>query len=332
MRYLNIFQSNNKQKISSLVLFLIAMLSAWLIFEAFNAQHTLQNANKYQFDAFMEEIRGVSFNEMGNIDAEFYSSSMKHYPNENITEMENPLFYIYDQENTPWKISAQKGKTRKGVSELILWNHVVGFKPKNLQHPATKILTNYLFILPEKKYAQTNSEISTQQGDFLIKSEGANIDLNKEIIKLSKNVRSTMFESDKKWLLNASKAYFKIKNKMAVYEGNVIFSQDLRHLYANQLSVYLDSQNALQEATALGKPAIIHIAEQEKISSMQGNAEKIQYLPKQNLIVFKGNVNITQDHNNYKSPYMTYNMKKQTIKTPFTQEGGTITIKTSSSQ
>lgn len=188
MHWQNIFY-NNKKSLIGAALLLSTLISCWLVFQTLLYQPRLKTEDEHQSDAFMEEVHAVDFNELGKIEAEFFSKKMLHYPIKNITEMDMPRFIIHVQGRAPWEITAFKGRAYEGIKRIALWDQVNGYEPKSANNLETTIETESIMVFPSAKYAETNQEITAKQPGVKVKSRGAQVDLNKHTIKLLANVR-----------------------------------------------------------------------------------------------------------------------------------------------
>lgn len=187
MRWLNISLNSNKQKVLLIALTLAAIASSWLVLQL-SAQDAAKT-DEHRSDAFMQNVHAIHFNELGKVEAEFFSPQMLHYPISNITIMDKPCFLIHIEGKPPWQITANKGKAYEGIKRLALWDTVVGYQPQSAINPASTIQTEQIMVFPSQKYAETNREVIAKQSGLTLHSTGATVDLNKHSIKLLKQVR-----------------------------------------------------------------------------------------------------------------------------------------------
>ena len=189
MHWQNTPHYSNKQKIIGTALLLAAIISSWLVFQTAADKTPVKKTAGQHFDAFMNNVHAIHFNQSGRIEAEFFTPSMQHYPVNNVTEMNNPRFIIHIDGRAPWEISALNGKAYDGIKRFALWNQVVGYEAKSPANPEATITTDSLMIFPSQKYAETDKELIAQQPGLRIKSTGARICLNNHTIQLLEKVR-----------------------------------------------------------------------------------------------------------------------------------------------
>lgn len=189
MHWQNTPRYNQRQRLIGTALLLAAMVSSWLVFQTSLYQVLDKIIDEHQADAFMENVHAIHFDELGKIEAEFFSPQMRHYPIHNMTKMDKPRFIIHVEDRAPWEITALNGKAYQGIKRLALWNQVVGYEPKSIHNAESTIKTDSMMVFPSQKYAQTDNEVIAMQPGLTVRSMGAHVDLSKHTIELLAKVR-----------------------------------------------------------------------------------------------------------------------------------------------
>lgn len=136
-------------------------------------------------------------------------------------------------------------------------------------------------------------------------------------------------DAEKDMTLRADKVTFNNKTKEANYLGNVVLQQGSAKLNADTARSFLDTQNQLQKAIALGsklQKALFETLLDGKKKPLKGQAEKITYLPQTQMVKLEGKALLVQGANTYIAPIIMYDMKNQKVLSHKTQKQRTTII------
>ncbi len=115
-------------------------------------------------------------------------------------------------------------------------------------------------------------------------------------------------DQDQPVQLEADKATYNEKTGVTTYSGNVIITQGTIKIQADSLVINLDSNRAIKDAYAKGRPATF----QQKVSNEKGVAygegAQVSYDAKGSLITLTGNALLKHNGASFKGNVLRYNM------------------------
>ncbi len=131
-------------------------------------------------------------------------------------------------------------------------------------------------------------------------------------------------------LLRADKASFNNKKKEGYYLGHVFLKQGSSQLNATSAKTYSNIENQLEKAIAFGDSltkALFETLLNGKNEPLKGQADKITYFPKKQLVRLEGNALLSQGNNTYRAPLIIYDINHQRLLSHKTaQQRSTITF------
>jgi len=139
-------------------------------------------------DFFMTNATYVQFDQNGNISNQFYTSKIIHFTANNNYTFDNPRMKMYNTNEQPWDITANKGRSEGGKSKVYFWDNV---KVVQTASPGTTdfdITTTSLTVYPSIKFAETSDPVIIIQGESIAKAIGAKADFKSGTVSLLSNV------------------------------------------------------------------------------------------------------------------------------------------------
>lgn len=110
--------------------------------------------------------------------------------NQGYTDLTKPDLTVFNENNeNPWQLSADFGKTENNGKQIQLWGNVVAQKalPSGGKY---KITTSKLMVLPLLQRASTEQPVSVTSPEGSGDSVGMDIDMPEQIIKLNSQVNA----------------------------------------------------------------------------------------------------------------------------------------------
>lgn len=135
-------------------------------------------------DFFMTNATYVQFNNEGQIRNQVHAAKITHLADNNMFFFDSPNIIMNNQNEEPWHITANKGKSEKGKDTVYLWENVKIIQKLGTNNPAYDITTTAMTIYPHLKIANTAQPVTIIQNQNITKARGAEVDFNTSIIKL----------------------------------------------------------------------------------------------------------------------------------------------------
>jgi len=183
-------------------LLLLAAMSWWSLSQVTPGTNKPSTTSKEGPDFFMEQFVSVEMSENGSPMRQLKAQRLTHYPNDDRSELVQPVITFFKDQKNVWLAGAQRGTVLQGGDELTMSGNVKIIKPLTAQispEPAPEhwasqpaavtIDTQDLHIYVKKNYAQTESAVVIKQDHNKLTSVGMQADFEAGNIELLSQIR-----------------------------------------------------------------------------------------------------------------------------------------------
>jgi len=150
---------------------------------------TLEFAD-HSVDYYIKGFHVTSMGLDGLPDQSLSSDYLKHFQDDDTTELTMPHLVIYDKYTAPWVVDAKAGWISSDASLVLLSGKVYINRKKRGLSPEVSITGSNMRIQPKDHYFETDEKITIKSADSQIDSVGMNAWLkNPTRFKFLSNVR-----------------------------------------------------------------------------------------------------------------------------------------------
>lgn len=133
----------------------------------------LQATDREQIqDYFVQELELRQFDEQGKLVHLLQAQKLKHFLESGVTQLQQPRYVLYADQEPSWRISAEKGRLSKDQSLLELQGNTVIDWLGDENRPPIQMLTSDLTIHPQTEYAETAAPVTVTSEQNWIESLG----------------------------------------------------------------------------------------------------------------------------------------------------------------
>jgi lipopolysaccharide export system protein LptC len=173
------------------LLAILAMLTFWIDYAVQAPEAKLDGSSRHDPDYILNNFTTTRTDENGELRYRLIAAEMRHYPDDDTTELEKPKFERYEADKPFTKIEGNKGfvSTDAEVVEFIDDVKVVrqAFNGKG----EMVVLTDRLEVMPNEEMAKTNSPVViTQEPKTVIHATGMIYDKRNQTVKLLSRVKA----------------------------------------------------------------------------------------------------------------------------------------------
>jgi len=133
-------------------------------------------------DYFFTDMHYRSLNAEGELDFEFLTPRLEHYPHNNVSNFETPSMQIHDA-SSPWQIDSLTGEYRHGDNLLQLNRQVV--MQKEGASPM-QVYTESISFEPDRDLVSTDVEILMISPQARIHAHSAEFDLARKVYRFDR--------------------------------------------------------------------------------------------------------------------------------------------------
>ncbi|MCB5188338.1 LPS export ABC transporter periplasmic protein LptC [Methylobacillus caricis] len=177
------------------VLGLLALLTLWIDRTVQPPEPRVDGSTRHDPDYVLNNFVTTKTDASGNISHILRASEMRHYPDDDTTELENPHFTQYGVGKPTTMIEGKRGQVSSN-GEIVQFRDNVRVVREAFGDKAEMTLTtDYLQVEPKREIATTDRPVVITQGPkSVVHAVGMIYDKKQQTIQLNKRVR-THYES-----------------------------------------------------------------------------------------------------------------------------------------
>ena len=148
--------------------------------------NSLLNIGEQEYDYFMANVDSIHYTTNGRADYRLQAQRMTHYPNPEYSDIDQPSFLIYKEDNTNWQVNSDSGRIEIDVDrnqERLVLNDNVIINGVTADGTQVNIYTDTLTIYPDEKSLHSDSVVLFESDGMVSSSTGFSADLNTNIIQ-----------------------------------------------------------------------------------------------------------------------------------------------------
>ncbi|MEA3278889.1 MAG: LPS export ABC transporter periplasmic protein LptC [Pseudomonadota bacterium] len=132
----------------------------------------LERKPDYTVDNFTATMMG----ETGTPHRRLSARELRHYPDDESSELEQPMLTLFNEEGPPWLVRSQTGWVSADGDRLVLRGQVLIKREAGERTRPLELQTAELQVQPRNKYAETDQPVrATSEADWLTSANGARI-------------------------------------------------------------------------------------------------------------------------------------------------------------
>lgn len=171
-------------------LFLLLLGSYWLTLQV-QPLPPLKKEMRHEVDFVVENLSSTSLNEQGQPKFTLSAKKMWHFPDDDTTHLELPQFTSPHANQPPLNITALTGKLTHKGDEVFLYDNVIVLRAADKTTSERKFLTDYLHIIPDKDFAETDHPVHMLDANNDVNAVGMELDNRTHVVKLLSHVKAT---------------------------------------------------------------------------------------------------------------------------------------------
>jgi LPS export ABC transporter protein LptC len=136
---------------------------------------------------FMNDVEIISTNQAGTPVRKLNSDSLRHYRNENLTVLSQPVLQVLNPQQQQWKLTAIHGVIM--ANSLITLSDNVVLENKTSDSDETKVNTSLLHYDTQNERLYTDRAILLSKHNLELRATGMVVDVSQQRVELKANVR-----------------------------------------------------------------------------------------------------------------------------------------------
>ncbi len=141
-------------------------------------------------DYWIEDFTALTMDEQGLPRRRLSAASMRHFPDDESTELTRPEMLLLAPGKPPWQVRAETGWVSSDGALILLQGEVHIDREEGEEVPPLHLVTRDLRVQPKDEYAETDSPVRANSGANSLESTGLQAWLREPVrIKLLADVR-----------------------------------------------------------------------------------------------------------------------------------------------
>ncbi|MGD8312987.1 MAG: LPS export ABC transporter periplasmic protein LptC [Gammaproteobacteria bacterium] len=174
---------NTRQTLLFILLLAVIIGSGWLLDGGLQDLSVSRSGP----DAFVSGMHLDIMDERGKLRYRVTASTMVHYPDSDLLELQRPLIDLEQRNGSIWRIRAETGETTDS-GDLIRLQGKVDIHRSGSSGPL-QVRTRDLLVRPQQSYATTDSAATITTPGHRVDAVGLEADLDKNTLELHNHVR-----------------------------------------------------------------------------------------------------------------------------------------------
>lgn len=144
------------------------------------------------YDYYINGMHTIRYTAAGERSYKLSADRVTHFPDDDHAELSNPDVLWYQQESTPWTLTAAAGNLhRTGEEDELTLSGDVQLNTTLAAEGALLVETSRMNVLPALQQASTDAEVTLTTTTTRMQSKGMQLSLPDNHVKLLNNVRGT---------------------------------------------------------------------------------------------------------------------------------------------
>lgn len=182
-----------------LLLALLAALTLWADRAVQPPEPKHDGSSRHDPDYKLTNFNTLKTDRSGNPRYMLAAAEMRHYPDDDSTQLMRPRFTQYSATKPYTQIEGQRGLVTSDGENVYFMDNVKVVRGATRQKGEMTVLTDYLHIIPERELAVTDRAVSILQAPrTVVHATGMEYDKKSGILKLFKRVRAHYERPDMK--------------------------------------------------------------------------------------------------------------------------------------
>lgn len=148
------------------------------------------SSKRHDPDAIMENFSALKLNDQGVPRFIMAAQKLRHYPDDDSTELDTPRLTTLSAERPPVHTSALRGLVSSKGDEVFLHDDVRVVREASADREELTLLTEYLHVVPDRDWANTDRAVTIQDAHNTVHAIGLEMDNKARTLKLLAQVRS----------------------------------------------------------------------------------------------------------------------------------------------
>lgn len=173
-----------------IVLALLAALTYWIDRTVQPPAPKRDGSSRHDPDYIVSNFASTKSDPQGNPRYSLAGAEMRHFPDDDSTELIRPAFKQYSQKKPTTSVDGDRGTISANGENVYFMDNVKVVRAATAQKGELTVLTEYLHIIPDQNMIKTDREVTILQAPrTVIHATGMELNKKERTLKLFKRVK-----------------------------------------------------------------------------------------------------------------------------------------------
>jgi lipopolysaccharide export system protein LptC len=168
-----------------IVLSVLALITFWIDHTVKLKAAKIDGSSRHDVDYFLENFVTTKTDTAGNLRHVLAAVEMRHYPDDDSTDLIRPRFTQYGQDSPYTQIEGQRGHVSSNGDIVELKGNVIITRQAYGERSEMRVLTDYIKIFPNDERVMTDHPVTIIQGGSKVMAEGMTYNKSTEDLVLN---------------------------------------------------------------------------------------------------------------------------------------------------
>lgn len=154
-----------RQLVLVAVLVALGLAGAWLSQSQRPPGSPPGSADDRRPDYVVEDVRALELDSQGQPARRLRAEQLRHYPDDDSSELEQPRLRLHDEAAPPWRIRSARGWFAAGGERILLTGEVHAERAAAPGQEAVAFATSAIEIVTNEEYAETDRFVELDRGN-----------------------------------------------------------------------------------------------------------------------------------------------------------------------
>ncbi len=156
--------THRRQRLLAIALGLTSLLAWWFGQRPPSLLSASASPDSRRPDHVVDGLRALAFDIHGQPLRELRADQLRHYADEDSSELERPRLKVFDGLAPPWLIRAERGFISSRAERVILSGEVHARRDAGLDSQVMSFNTSEITLYPDDQYAETDRFVELESG------------------------------------------------------------------------------------------------------------------------------------------------------------------------
>ena len=172
-----------------LMLLLLAALTWWLDSKVQPLAPKRDGSSRHDPDYIVENFTATRMSKEGTPRYILTAKKMVHYPDDDTTHLEYPVFRHLEDGKPEINITANQGLLTSGGEDAYFTGDVKVVRKAWKSDPELKAFTSFLHVIPDQDLAKTDKPVTLTEPHSVVTAVGLELNSETRVLKLLSNVK-----------------------------------------------------------------------------------------------------------------------------------------------